>query len=170
MVDLATRQVRRQWCALGCLTLRRERTRYGRGCSKNLLFDCGQICIERLFEQLALLGRVGLGAGAKLHPLEQRILMRELLDCSELQRLVGQSALAGTETTSSSSCVFDEGIRLHAGAALIASTTALSNAGTPELCGSATLTILPERANVTLIVTDAAVFRTSAGTPRLLFS
>ena len=45
-----------------------------------------QIHVQRLFQQALLLGGVGLALGGELQPLEDRVLVRELVDDGLLER------------------------------------------------------------------------------------
>ena len=87
VADLAARQVGRQLLALGDLLLT---GRLGRGLHA---LDLGghrrQVAVQRLFQQALLLGAVGLAPGGELQPLEDRVLVRELVDDRLLERDLG---------------------------------------------------------------------------------
>ena len=87
MVDLAARQVRRQLLAFRSLLLARS---LGRWIHR---FDLGrhrrQVAVQRLFQQVLLLGGVGLGLRGELQPLEDRVLVGELVDDRLLERDLG---------------------------------------------------------------------------------
>ena len=57
-------------------------TRRGRGRGEllNLVADRLQVGVQRLVEQASLLGAVALGLRGELQPLEQRVLVSELVD------------------------------------------------------------------------------------------
>ena len=76
VVYLASRQMGRQRCAFGLLLLagRLDRTQLF-----DLVLNGGQIAVEFLFQQVALIGAVTFGLGGELQPLEKRALVGELL-------------------------------------------------------------------------------------------
>ncbi|MCY1235652.1 hypothetical protein D9M72_482750 [compost metagenome] len=84
VVDLTARQVRGQLLSLGLLLLSRGRLR----CLQRLDLrrDGGQIGVQRLLEQALLLGVVSLALGGELQSLEDRVLVRELVDDRLLER------------------------------------------------------------------------------------
>ena len=78
VMNLAARQVGRQRLAPGLLFLTRRGR--GRGELLNLVADRLQVGVQRLVEQASLLGAVALGLRGELQPLEQRVLVSELVD------------------------------------------------------------------------------------------
>ena len=77
-MNLAARQAGRQRLAPGLVLL----TRRGRGGGEllNLVADRLQIGVQRLVQQASLLGAVALGLRGELQPLEQCVLVGELVD------------------------------------------------------------------------------------------
>ena len=104
MADLGARQVGRQQLAPGAglvllvfLVLGQRHAQVGQ-----LLAEFGQIRIQRLLQQAALLGAVGLALGGELQPLEDGVLVggrlrsaRYQQACAEAQDLPVPSAQAG---------------------------------------------------------------------------
>ena len=90
MTYFAARQVGRQGLPLGLLTLARGGR--GRGESFDLFGDRLQIRVQRLFQQASLLGVEALRLRGKLQPLQDRVLVRELLDQRVLVLYLGEQA------------------------------------------------------------------------------
>jgi len=85
VAHVAARQVRRQLLAPGLLPLAGRPTRLQR-------FDLGghgrQVAVQRLIQQALLLGVEALALGCELQPLENGVLVGELVDDGLLERRV----------------------------------------------------------------------------------
>lgn len=89
MTELAARQFGRQGLALGSLALRAG------GLGGELLqlaLHRLKVFIDRVFEKAALIALEHLAVGGELHPLEHRVLMRELVDGGLLVAHLGEQA------------------------------------------------------------------------------
>jgi hypothetical protein len=87
VADLGARQLRGQHLALRSVALTR---RLGRLQLLDLLGHRLQVSLQRLFQEVSLLGAEALGLRGELQPLQDRILVRELLDRGLVEAGLGE--------------------------------------------------------------------------------